>query len=122
MAHDQLRNYRALGPQGWRITTLDGDSDAEERRFARDFASCVLTNPDLLHRSVLPNHARWRSFLSGLTYVVVDEAHRYRGVFGAQVALVLRRLRRLCARYGPDLRRGLGDRWGRDGRRGSAAG
>lgn len=102
LAHDQLRNYRALGPQGWRITTLDGDSDAEERRFARDFASCVLTNPDLLHRSVLPNHARWRSFLSGLTYVVVDEAHRYRGVFGAQVALVLRRLRRLCARYGSD--------------------
>lgn len=102
LAHDQLRACQALGPSGWRITAVDGDSCAQERRFARELATCVLTNPDLLHRSVLPNHARWRSFLSRLGYVVVDEAHRYRGVFGAQVALVLRRLRRLCARYGAE--------------------
>ena len=100
LAHDQLRNAWPLGPHGWGITALDGDSDTDERRFARDYATVVLTNPDMLHASVLPNHAAWASFLSGLRYVVVDEAHRYRGVFGAHVALVLRRLRRLCARYG----------------------
>lgn len=100
LAHDQLRNAWPLGPHGWRITALDGDSDTDERRFARDYATVVLTNPDMLHASVLPNHAAWSSFLSGLRYVVVDESHRYRGVFGAHVALVLRRLRRVCARYG----------------------
>ena len=60
----------------------------------------MLTNPDLLHHSVLPAHARWRGLLQSLRYVVIDEAHRYRGVFGAQVAGVLRRLRRLAAHYG----------------------
>lgn len=102
LAHDQLRVCEELGPKGWRVTTLDGDSDTEERRFAREFATYVLTNPDMLHRSVLANHARWRTLLGSLRYVVVDEAHRYRGVFGAHVALVLRRLRRLCAQYGAD--------------------
>lgn len=100
LAHDQLRNAWPLGPHGWRITALDGDSDTDERRFARDYGTVVLTNPDMLHASVLPHHAAWSSFLGGLRYVVVDEAHRYRGVFGAHVALVLRRLRRLCQRYG----------------------
>ncbi len=100
LAHDQLRSAWPLGPHGWGVTALDGDSDTDERRFARDYATVILTNPDMLHASVLPNHAAWASFLSGLRYVVVDEAHRYRGVFGAHVALVLRRLRRLCARYG----------------------
>lgn len=100
LAHDQLRNAWPLGPHGWRITALDGDSDTDERRFARDYATVVLTNPDMLHASLLPHHTAWSSFLGGLRYVVVDEAHRYRGVFGAHVALVLRRLRRLCARYG----------------------
>ena len=73
---------------------------ADERDWARDYASYVLTNPDLLHHSVLPAHARWRGLLQSLRYVVIDEAHRYRGVFGAQVAAVLRRLRRLAAHYG----------------------
>lgn len=102
LAHDQLRAASALGPEGWRVTTLDGDSDDHERRFAREFATYVLTNPDMLHRSVLPNHARWSRFLGSLRYVVVDEAHRYRGVFGAHVAAVIRRLRRLCQMYGSD--------------------
>ncbi|MCI1747985.1 MAG: DEAD/DEAH box helicase [Acidipropionibacterium sp.] len=102
LAHDQWRVCRELGPQGWPVATLDGDSDQSERRFARDQAGYVLTNPDMLHRSVLPNHSRWRSLLGGLRYVVVDEAHRYRGVFGAHVAQVLRRLRRLCWMYGAD--------------------
>lgn len=100
LAHDQLRSATELGPEGWKITCLDGDSDTQERRFAREFASFVLTNPDMLHRSVLPNHSRWAGFLGSLRYVVIDESHRYRGVFGAHVAQVVRRLRRLCAFYG----------------------
>lgn len=102
LAHDQLRSARELGPDGWKVTCLDGDSDTAERRFAREHASYVLTNPDMLHRSVLPNHARWAGFLGSLRYVVIDESHRYRGVFGAHVANVVRRLRRLCRLYGSD--------------------
>lgn len=102
LAHDQVRAAQALGPDGWRVTALDGDSDDQERRFAREYATYVLTNPDMLHHSVLPHHARWSRFLGSLRYVVVDEAHRYRGVFGAHVAAVLRRLRRLCHLYGAD--------------------
>ncbi|MGO1487747.1 MAG: DEAD/DEAH box helicase [Arachnia sp.] len=100
LAHDQVRAASALAPPSWRITALDGDSDVEERRFAREHASFVLTNPDMVHFSVLPNHRRWSSFLGGLRYIVVDEAHRYHGMFGAHVAGVLRRLRRVCALYG----------------------
>lgn len=100
LAHDQRQAARRIGPHGWRVATLDGDSEPAERQFARDHAGFVLSNPDMLHRSVLPDHARWAGFLGSLRYVVVDEAHRYRGVFGAQVASVLRRLRRLCAAYG----------------------
>ena len=100
LAHDQLRASAELGPPGWSIATLDGDSTQDERDWARDYASYVLTNPDMLHLSVLPNHQRWAAFLRTLRFVVVDEAHRYRGLFGAQVAAVLRRLRRLAAHYG----------------------
>lgn len=100
LAHDQVRAATALGPPSWRIAALDGDSSTEERRFARDHASFVLTNPDMVHFSMLPNHQRWSSFLSGLRYIVVDEAHRYHGMFGAHVASVLRRLRRVAALYG----------------------
>ena len=102
LAHDQLRVCESLGPPGWRVSALDGDSDAVERRFARDFGRFVLTNPDMLHRSVLPRHQQWTRLLSTLRYVVIDEAHRYRGVFGAHVAAVLRRLRRLANHYGAD--------------------
>ena len=100
LAHDQLRSCNDLGIEGWRVSTLDGDSDPDERRYARDFASYVLTNPDMLHRSILPNHARYARLLGRLTHVVVDEAHRYKGVFGAHVSAVLRRLRRLAAVHG----------------------
>lgn len=102
LAHDQLRACNELGLPGWKATTLDGDSDSAERRFARDFGRFVLTNPDMLHLSVLPRHQQWVRLLSTLRYVVVDEAHRYRGVFGAHVAAVLRRLRRLANHYGAD--------------------
>lgn len=102
LAHDQWRVCRALELPTWRIGVLDGDSDPVERRFARDFASFVLTNPDMLHKSVLPHHVRWSRLLGSLRYVVLDEAHHYRGVFGSHVAAVLRRLRRLAAHYGAD--------------------
>ncbi len=107
LAADQLSGLQALGQGGatlsaLRAATYDGDTPADERRWVRDHAGLVLTNPDLLHYSLLPGHQRWAPFLRGLRYVVVDECHRYRGVFGAQVAAVLRRLRRVAARYGAD--------------------
>ena len=102
LAHDQLRAARGLAPEGWRACALDGDSTSSEREWARDHATFVVSNPDMLHRSLLPSHPKWKGLLQSLRYVVVDEAHRYRGVFGAHVAAVLRRLRRLCAAYGAD--------------------
>jgi DEAD/DEAH box helicase domain-containing protein len=102
LAHDQLRVCSEFGLRSWNVATLDGDSAPVDRQWARDYASYVLTNPDMLHLSVLPQHVRWASFLQSLRYVVVDESHRYRGVFGAHVAAVLRRLRRLAAHYGAD--------------------
>ncbi len=101
LAQDQLAGLAALDLDV-RITTHDGDSSREQRDWARDHAEYILTNPDMLHRSLLPTHARWASFLGSLTYVVVDECHHYRGVFGAHVSHVLRRLRRICAAYGAD--------------------
>ena len=99
LAQDQLAGLTALGLDV-RTTTHDGDSGQDQRAWARDHAEYVLTNPDMLHHSLLPGHERWRAFLSQLTLVVVDECHHYRGVFGAHVAQVLRRLRRICAAYG----------------------
>ena len=100
LAQDQLTNLQALGLPDLRATTHDGDSSRELRDWARDHAEYVLTNPDMLHRSLLPGHARWSRFFASLDYVVVDECHHYRGVFGAHVAQVLRRLRRVCTAYG----------------------
>ena len=102
LAQDQLASLRALDVPGLAATTHDGDSPREQRDFARDHGEYVLTNPDMLHRSLLPGHERWSRFLSQLRYVVVDECHHYRGVFGAHVAQVLRRLRRVAASYGAD--------------------
>jgi DEAD/DEAH box helicase domain-containing protein len=99
LAQDQLAGLTALGLD-LRVTTHDGDSGRDQRDWARDHAEYVLTNPDMLHRSLLPGHSRWAAFLGSLAYVVVDECHHYRGVFGAHVAHVLRRLRRICALYG----------------------
>lgn len=100
LAHDQLAGLRALGLPALRVGALDGDSSDDERAWARAHARWLVTNPDMLHRSILPAHDRWRAFLRSLRYVVVDEAHIYRGVFGAHVALVLRRLRRLAGLHG----------------------
>ncbi len=100
LAQDQLNGLRSLALPGLAAATHDGDSSREERDWARDHGEYLLTNPDMLHRSMLPGHARWSRFFSMLDHVVVDECHHYRGVFGAHVAQVLRRLRRVCALYG----------------------
>lgn len=105
LAADQRRAVRELaGPlkNAVRPAVYDGDTPVEEREWVRQYANYVLTNPDMLHRGILPAHPRWSSFLKALRYVVIDECHTYRGVFGSHVAQVLRRLRRLCARYGSD--------------------
>ncbi|HEX6469412.1 MAG TPA: DEAD/DEAH box helicase [Streptosporangiaceae bacterium] len=100
LAADQLRVLRGLRLARLRAATYDGDTPMDERTWIRQHANYVLTNPDMLHRSLLPTHARWKAFLRRLRYVIVDEAHGYRGVFGSHVAAVLRRFRRICARYG----------------------
>jgi DEAD/DEAH box helicase domain-containing protein len=100
LAADQLRTICGLGLPGLRAATFDGDTVPEDRDWIREHAAWVLTNPDMLHRSLLPSHQRWTTFLRNLRYVVVDECHAYRGVFGSHVAQVLRRLRRICARHG----------------------
>ena len=100
LAGDQLRSLLALEVPGLRAATFDGDTPRDERDWVRAHANWVLSNPDMLHRSLLPAHSRWAPFLRRLRYVVVDECHVYRGVFGAHVAGVLRRLRRVCAAYG----------------------
>ncbi|MBO9522581.1 MAG: DEAD/DEAH box helicase [Nocardioidaceae bacterium] len=102
LAQDQLAAVRALAVPELRAATHDGDSSPEEREWTRDHGEYVLTNPDMLHRSLLPGHERWSRFFSALRYVVVDECHHYRGVFGAHVAQVLRRLRRVAALYGAE--------------------
>ncbi|MFD9873272.1 DEAD/DEAH box helicase [[Kitasatospora] papulosa] len=105
LAADQRRSVKALAtPLGSAIrpAVYDGDTPVEEREWVRQYANYVLTNPDMLHRGILPSHPRWASFLRALRFVVIDECHTYRGVFGSHVAQVLRRLRRLCARYGSE--------------------
>ena len=89
----------ARGSRDVAPTAYDGDSPAEVRRFARERSRWMFSNPDMIHLSMLRNHARWAVFLRGLRYIVVDECHYYRGIFGSNVAMVLRRLLRLCARY-----------------------
>lgn len=79
---------------------FDGDTPGDQRAVAREKARVLLTNPDMLHAGILPNHAKWASFLSGLSYVVLDELHTYRGVFGSHMAHVIARLKRLAAFHG----------------------
>ncbi len=100
LGNDQLRSVRDLTLVSVRAAAYDGDTPTAERDWVRAHARWVFTNPDMLHRGILPAHPRWSSFLRRLRYVVVDECHAYRGVFGSHVAHVLRRLRRVCGRYG----------------------
>jgi DEAD/DEAH box helicase domain-containing protein len=111
LAQDQLRSLKqiahplslrsrseAISPQA--TATFDGDTPRDERANIRKQARVVLTNPDMLHLGILPNHQSWSKLFRNLKYVVIDETHIYRGVFGSHVANVLRRLRRLCSFYG----------------------
>jgi DEAD/DEAH box helicase domain-containing protein len=102
LAQDQLRSLTALKVPRIRAAIYDGDTEAERRWQIRKWSNLVLSNPDMLHVGVLPHHDRWGDVLSNLAYVVVDEAHVYRGVFGSHVGNVLRRLRRLARVYGAD--------------------
>lgn len=102
LARDQLRQVRSLKLPQIRAAVYDGDTPREERGLIRKNANLVLSNPDMLHLSFLPDHARWADFFLRLRYVVVDEAHVARGMFGSHVSMVLRRLRRLVAHYGGD--------------------
>ncbi|MBW3556992.1 MAG: DEAD/DEAH box helicase [Actinobacteria bacterium] len=100
LAHDQLRSLSALEIPGLVAAAYDGDTDPDDRAWVRRNANVVLTNPDMLHAGILPNHGRWATFLMRLRYVVLDELHTLRGIFGTHVAHLVRRLRRLCALYG----------------------
>ncbi len=104
LAQDQARKLAQLRPPGLREAIYDGDTPREERPAIRRRNNLVLTNPDMLHVAVLPHHKRWGDFLANLEWVVVDEAHTYRGVFGSHVANVLRRLRRVARAYGSEPR------------------
>jgi DEAD/DEAH box helicase domain-containing protein len=102
LAQDQARALAQLEVPGVRAAIYDGDTPTERRSQIRKWANLVLTNPDMLHIGVLPRHDLWADVLHNLRYVVVDEAHVYRGVFGSHVANVLRRLRRMARVYGAE--------------------
>src|SRR3972149_6832080 len=104
LAQDQRRTLVGLLGKGMArdgdCVVFDGDTPQQSRAEIKKRARVILTNPDMLHLGILPNHRSWSRLLSNLKYVVVDEAHVYRGVFGSHVANIIRRLRRLCVSYG----------------------
>ena len=104
LTQDQSNSMASLIPDGSRLRhdIFDGDTPGQDRPTIRRNARIVLTNPDMLHLGMLPNHRSWYQLLRGLRYVVIDEAHVYRGVFGSHVANVIRRLRRMCQRFGSE--------------------
>jgi len=108
LAQDQLRGLRRFAEHSHELArvlntgTYDGDTPGSARRKLRETGNAILTNPDMLHQGILPYHARWGRFFSNLRFVVVDEVHTYRGIFGSHVANVLRRLRRIARHYGSD--------------------
>lgn len=102
LAHDQLKNLHSfcktagISNVDTIVNAFDGDTKKSERDSIRDTAKVIVTNPDILHCTVLPAHEDWKEFLSGMRFIVIDEAHAYTGVFGNHVALIIRRLLRLC--------------------------
>lgn len=103
LAQDQvaeLLELNAAGTLGLRAFTFDGDTPADARQAVRLKGDIVVSNPDMLHQAILPHHTKWAQFFESLRYVVIDEVHSYRGVFGSHVANVIRRLKRVCAFYG----------------------
>jgi len=105
LAQDQVAELMALneaGTLGVRAFTFDGDTPGDARKAVRTRGDIVVTNPDMLHQGILPHHTKWAQFFESLRFVVIDEMHSYRGVFGSHVANVLRRLQRICRFYGSD--------------------
>jgi len=102
LAQDQFRTLSGYRVPRLKPAIYDGDTPTDQRWQIRKWSNVILTNPDMLHVGVLPNHDRWGDVLANLRYVVIDEAHVYRGVFGSHVANVLRRLRRLARIYGSE--------------------
>ncbi len=103
LAQDQLAELlemNTLGDLGLRCFTFDGDTPAQKRKLAKDVGQLIITNPDMLHQAILPHHTTWVRLFSALKYVVIDEMHGYRGVFGSHVANVLSRLTRIASFYG----------------------
>src|SRR5947208_5893153 len=103
LAQDQLAELRELTKLigvDLATHTFDGDTPANARRAVRQAGQIVITNPDMLHTGILPHHTQWHRLFSNLRYVVIDEMHTYRGVFGSHVANVIRRLKRICRHYG----------------------
>ncbi len=104
LAQDQLRHLSKfhIPEQGMEFVsgTYDGDTPQDVRRMLRNSAGVILTNPDMLHQGILPQHGRWNRFFSHLRHIVIDEVHAYRGVFGSHLANVIRRLGRICRHYG----------------------
>ena len=102
LAQDQLAELNELAKTlpDMRMFTYDGDTPQDARRSVRARANLVLTNPDMLHSGILPHHTKWANLFQSLRYVVIDELHAYRGVFGSHLANVLRRLKRICRHYG----------------------
>ncbi|WP_368565842.1 DEAD/DEAH box helicase [Pseudoxanthomonas sp. UTMC 1351] len=105
LAQDQvseLLELNAAGDLGVKAFTFDGDTPGDARQAIRLHGDIVVSNPDMLHQAILPHHTKWAQFFENLRFVVIDEVHTYRGVFGSHVANVLRRLKRVCAFYGAD--------------------
>jgi len=102
LAQDQADALAEFGMADIRVGTYDGDTPTTDRQRLRKDAKIILTNPDMLHVGILPQHARWTALFEHLRYVVIDDVHIYRGVFGSNVANILRRLRRVCRMYGSD--------------------
>jgi DEAD/DEAH box helicase domain-containing protein len=100
----ELTELNRAGDLGVKAFTFDGDTPGDARKAVRTRGDIVVSNPDMLHQAILPHHTKWAQFFEGLHFVVVDELHGYRGVFGSHVANVLRRLRRVCRFYGTDPR------------------
>lgn len=100
LAYDQMGRLQVMAKDlSVRVSTYDGDTPRSQRSAIRNLCQVILTNPDMLHTAILPGHANWTKFLKSLRVIAIDEMHSYRGVFGSHVALVLRRLLRLCAWY-----------------------
>ena len=104
LSQDQLRGLSKFKEYGFEFTagTYDGDTSPEMRKKLKSEGNIILTNPDMLHQGILPNHTKWNSFFSNLKYVVIDEIHTYRGIFGSNVSNVLKRLFRICKYYGSE--------------------